>query len=286
LVGQIKQAFCHGEDTQYRTLNLCGNISMGVRKKAICIISNSRELFLSLRRALRLSFPGAVFYFYDTSIVGKGRLDDVESPRYKKAGILIADFLHDDEESLRICRFIRYLRISRGLQFPLVFCSFCGRHELLSHYDVLTYGIDTGNKKSSSQYCPIPIDLSTLTELISSAIPLTNGNYNLFLEKYSGRYKNLYENSVIPLLKQLDKASASCNECEWRELADQVDQLTNTVIGVTPLTCHERILHNRSSGSLSSHLKNEVLELSGYIRNSQVVKSLQTQRHKRFVSNS
>ena len=101
LVGRIKQKICHGKDTQYRTLNLFGNISMGVRKKAICIISNSRELFLSLRRALRLSFPMAVFYFYDTGIVEKGRLDDIESPRYKKAGILIADFLHESEESLR-----------------------------------------------------------------------------------------------------------------------------------------------------------------------------------------
>lgn len=235
---------------------------MGVKKKAICIISNSRELFLSLRRALRLSFPVAVFYFYDTGIVEKGRLDDIESPRYKKAGVLIADFLHDDEENLMVCRFIKYLRIKKGLQFSLVFCSFSRMNELLNRYDVLTYGVDAKNQKVSSQYCPIPLDLSILSELISNAIPLTNGNYDLFFEKYSGRYKNLYENSVIPLLNRLDKTSATSNESGWIELVDQVNQMTKTIISVTPLTCHERILHNGSSGSLSSHLKNKVLELS------------------------
>lgn len=63
-------------------------------------------------------------------------------------------------------------------------------------------------------------------------------------------------------MNRLDKTSATGNESGWIELVDQVNQMTKTIISVTPLTCHERILHNGSSGSLSSHLKNKVLELS------------------------
>jgi len=236
---------------------------MGVRKKAICIISNSRELFLSLRRALRLSFPEAEFYFYDTGIVEKGWLDDVESPRYKKAeaGVLIADFLHDSEESLRVCRFIKYLRIRKGLQFPLIFASATDLIDMKKHYDILNYG------PKSHLHSQIPIDLLQLIDTIFTSIPMSKDNYELFCEQYSEKHEKFYKQRVLPLLKEGNNIVLNYNRSKWDGFINDVYLLLHDLGQDTPLTCHEKVLYKRNNDqALGILLANDVAELSKKVK--------------------
>jgi hypothetical protein len=87
---------------------------MGVRKKAICIISNSRELFLSFRRALKLSFPNASFSFYDTITTNNQfYLPLVRGANFRSNLLkyrLIIAVAHWDAKPLEIIRFVHHLR--------------------------------------------------------------------------------------------------------------------------------------------------------------------------------
>jgi hypothetical protein len=232
---------------------------MGVRKKAICIISNSRELFLSLRRALRLSFPEAEFYFYDTGIVEKGWIDDVESPRYMKAeaGVLIADFLHDSEESLRVCRFIKYLRIKKGLQFSLIFASIAGMSDMKKRYDILNYG------PRSHLHSQIPIDLSRLVNTISISIPMDKDIHKKFCKEYSEKHQQFYEQQILPLLKEGNEIALKYNRSKWAGFIEDLYVVLHYLGKETPLTCHEKVLYKRNKNQeLGILLESEVAELS------------------------
>jgi len=223
---------------------------MVVKKKVIGIICDSKELFLSLKRALALSFPAVIFYFYDTGLAEKDSFDKVETPIFKEEGVLIA-FLPYDEENLRVCRFVKYLRIKRGLRFPLIFCSFISGETLQGDYDVLTYG------RKSHSYCPIPIELSMLVETISSVDTMSDGNYRLFFRQYSGKHREYYEKEVLPLLAQF-------NDIEREDFIEKLEGLIYELISNTPLTCHKEIWYNGGKRTLSWHLYSEMDRLKSF----------------------
>lgn len=228
-----------------------------VGKKAICVISSSRELFLSLRRALGLSFPEADFYFHDTAIVNKDQYDDIESPRDKKAGVLIADFLYHNEENIRVCRFIKYLRVKKELQFPLIFASITAANDMKRRYDILSYGAE------SHLYCQIPLDLSRLINAISSSIPMDDDNYQIFCNQFSEKHKKVYTEKILPLLKEGNEIVGRYNRQKWKAFIADLNKLVVYVGEETPLTCHERVLYKgKDAQALGILLQNKAAELS------------------------
>lgn len=218
---------------------------MGVRKSTIGMICDNKELFLSLRRALNLSFPKASFYFYDSSPLEGTWIDSVEIPKYKKAGALLALFGQNEGDN-NVCGVIKYLRIKGGLQFPLIVCSFAKAEDMERRYDVLTYG--------GSYYFPIPMDLSALTNLISSAIPMSDGNFRLFYKQYSGRHREFYEGRILPALKRVENIKS--DRAEKDNAISTLDKTILELIGNTPITCHERIENQGKINTLSYHLTN------------------------------
>ena len=232
---------------------------MGVRKKAICIISNSREQFLSLRRALRLSFPVAVFYFYDTGIVKKGQLGAVESPRHKKAGILIALFSHHDE-NLRIVCLIKYLRIMRKLQFPLIYISTSSISHVKGRYSILRYGA------KSHLYCQLPVKLPDFIKAISASKYMSNENHDLFCREFSGNHKQFYEETVLSLVSKAKNIVANKNRKRWGNLINKLYQLEGYLSHETPVTWYGKISFGGRDEILATLIHSEIEKIAQFDR--------------------
>lgn len=89
-------------------------MSIRLNKKAIGIICNSKELFLSLKRALTLFFPNASFFFYDTITTdNQFYLPLVRGTNFRSKLLkyrLIIAVAHWDTKPLEIIRLVHHLR--------------------------------------------------------------------------------------------------------------------------------------------------------------------------------
>jgi len=181
-------------------------------------------------------------------VIDTDHLDIVNIPKVKKDGVIIAFFSTIDEENMKVCQLIKYLRIKGGLQFPLIFCSFLRCDLLQNQWDILTYG------EKSHRYHPIPMDIRTFIKTISSAVPMSDGNYTLFCKEYSGKHGEFYKNKILPLLNK-----ANVNDVKWLE---RFELLIEEMISNTPLTCHKRIKFQGIEDPLANHLREAFKQLS------------------------
>ena len=230
---------------------------MGVRKKAICIISNSRELFLSFKRALRLLFPKSNFYFYDTGMIDRDQLEDIESPTYKKAGVLIALFSHHDE-NLRIICLIKYLRIVRKLQFPLIYISTSSINNVKGRYSILRYGA------KSHLYCQLPVNIPDFIKAISASKYMSNENHDLFCREFSGNHKQFYEETVLPLLSKAKNIVANKNRKRRGDLINKLYQLEGYLSHETPVTWYGKISFGGRDEILATLIHSEIEKIAQF----------------------
>jgi hypothetical protein len=226
-----------------------------MRKKAICIICKNQELFLSLKRALKTYFPNTCYYFYDTEIIEKDNFDNMYCPSFKKEGVLIAFFIHD-EENERISQAIKYMRIKKGNRFPLLYCSFLNEKELNERYGIFGFGISMNKYKSSNAYFTIPFELTTLKKAISDSTPLDDENYGFFIERFSGRYIDLYNNEIKPLLEKLQQTIF--NSSEYFSITNRIEPLIENTVKITRKTCHNPVPGDQDKIPLGQRLINAI----------------------------
>lgn len=82
---------------------------ISMNKKAVGIVCNSKELFLSLKRALSLFSPNVGFYFYDTSTTGSQFDLSLSRSNLRKCRLIITVACLDTKAS-KIIRLIHHLR--------------------------------------------------------------------------------------------------------------------------------------------------------------------------------
>ncbi|WKZ15496.1 MAG: hypothetical protein QY317_16505 [Candidatus Jettenia caeni] len=233
---------------------------MEIQKRAIFIICNNRELFFSLKRALSINFINSQFFFHDIS---DDDFENIECPKFKKAGTLIAFFMNDENDE-NTSRFIKYLRIRRGIRFPLIFCSFLKEEELNKRYGIFGFGISMDKYKSSTIYCPVPVNVSELINSVTYSTPLTDRNYDIFVERFSGRHKNIYYNKVIPLLEKLKQTVITCDYkiTGCSDIVKEVQDIIYFIINNYRMTCHCYLPGRKDNINLGVHLINAVKDLS------------------------
>lgn len=226
-----------------------------MRKEAICIICKNQELFLSLKRALKAYFPDTHYYFYDIDLIEEGNFDNIPCTNFKKAGVLIAFFMHD-EENEKTSQFIKYLRIKRNIRFPLIFCSSLKEEVLNELYGIFGFGISMNKYKSSNVYITIPLELTNLRKAISGSTPLSDVNYEFFIERFSGRHVSLYNDKIKPLMEELQQASFKSQE--YFSVIGRIEQLIYEMIGITKRTCHYPIPSDEGKTTLGQRLINAI----------------------------
>jgi hypothetical protein len=222
-----------------------------MRKKAICIICKNQELFLSLKRALKIYFPDTHYCFYNTEIIEKDNLENMYCPDFKKQGAIIAFFWNTSDDELT-CRIIRYLRIKKGLRFPIICCSPFDRGGIGNNH-VLKFG------NFAHPCCYIPFDIDDLATCISNAPCISDGYYEQFVYFYSGEFKKIYSDKIKPLIV---KMSEEINKEE--NLQNEIEQLKDILRMkmVRGRISHLSLSYNGENMSVAGHLDNELAKLS------------------------